>query len=42
MGRMAFLLVAVAVLFFLTCVRVHYLPGHFGDTVTFEIVAPWR
>ena len=42
MGRMAWLLVAVVVLFFLTSVRVHYMPGQFGDRVSIEFVAPWR
>jgi hypothetical protein len=42
MGRMAWLLVAVLVLLIVTTVRIHYLPGRFGDHVTFEFVAPWR
>lgn len=42
MGRMAWLFLAAVVLLFLTSVRVHYMPGQFGDHVSIEFVAPWR
>jgi hypothetical protein len=42
MGRMAWLLVAAVLVLLLTTVRFHYLPGQFGDRVSFELVAPWR
>ena len=41
MGWKVWLLAAAAVALFLSTVRFHYLPGHFGDHVTFEFVAPW-
>jgi hypothetical protein len=42
MGRMGWLLVAAAVLLFLTTVRFHFMPGRFGDHISIEFVAPWR
>jgi hypothetical protein len=42
MGWKAWLLAAAAVAFLLTTVRLHFMPGQFGDHVTFEFVAPWR
>ena len=42
MGRVSWLLVGLAVLFCLTCLRLHYLPGRFGDTVSIEFAPPWR
>jgi hypothetical protein len=42
MGRFGWLIAGLIVLVFLTCVKVHYLPGHFGDSVSFEFAPPWR
>jgi hypothetical protein len=42
MGWKAWLLVAGSVVLILSSVRLHYMPGHFGDSVSFEFVAPWN
>jgi hypothetical protein len=42
MGWKVWLLAAGAAVFLLTSVRLHFMPGQFGDRVTFEFVAPWR
>ena len=42
MGRMGWLFVAAMVLLFLTSVRVHFLPGQFGEHISIDFVAPWR
>jgi len=41
MGWKAWLLVAAIVGLFLSTVRIHFMPGRFGDQVTFEFVKPW-
>jgi hypothetical protein len=42
MSWKAWVLVAGAIVFLLTSVRLHFLPGQFGDRVSFEFVAPWK
>ena len=42
MGKMAWLLVAIVVLLVVTSVRVHYMPGQFGEHISIEFVAPWH
>ena len=42
MGRLGWLLVALLLLFFLTSVRFHNVPGKFGESWSVEIVPPWR
>ena len=39
---MAWLFVIVVVLLFMTTVRVHYLPGRFGENISIDFVAPWH
>jgi hypothetical protein len=42
MGLMSWLLIALALLLLMSSVRVHFLPGQFGDHVSIDFVAPWR
>ena len=42
LGWKAWLLAAGAVALILSSVRLHFMPGTLGDTVTFEFVAPWK
>jgi hypothetical protein len=41
MGWKVWLLILAAIALVVSSVRLHYMPGHFGDHVTFEFSPPW-
>jgi hypothetical protein len=42
MGWKSWLLIVGAVVLIVSSVRLHYMPGRFGDGVSLEFVAPWN